>query len=120
MAWHTLEKPYNGEVKAFEENAWKKTQIFPSIKESCMSTQFGHLFAGGYAAGYYGYIWAEVLDKDAFKAFEETSLFDKETAASFRSNVLQKGGTEDGMTLYKRFRGAEPDKTALLKKRGLK
>jgi peptidyl-dipeptidase Dcp len=119
MAWHTLEKPYKGSVKKFEEKAWKKTQIFPAIDEVCMSTQFGHLFAGGYAAGYYGYKWAEVLDADAFSVFKEKGLFNKEVAASFRENVLEKGGSEHPMVLYKRFRGQEPTVDALLERSGL-
>uniref|UniRef100_UPI0032163EE5 M3 family metallopeptidase n=1 Tax=uncultured Draconibacterium sp. TaxID=1573823 RepID=UPI0032163EE5 len=119
MAWHTLENPYNGSVKDFEEKAWKKTQIFPVIDEVCMSTQFGHLFAGGYAAGYYGYKWAEVLDADAFSVFKEKGLFSKEVAASFRENILERGGTEHPMVLYKRFRGQEPTVDALLKRSGL-
>ncbi len=120
MAWHTLEKPFEGDVKDFEENASKKTKIFPLIEESCMSTQFGHLFAGGYAAGYYGYKWAEVLDADAFSVFKEKGLFNKEVAASFRRNILEKGGTEHPMILYKRFRGHEPTVDALLERSGLK
>ncbi|NQU88546.1 MAG: M3 family metallopeptidase [Mariniphaga sp.] len=120
MAWHTLEEPYAGDVKEFEVEAQKKTQIFPVIDGSCMSTQFGHLFAGGYAAGYYGYKWAEVLDADAFSVFKEKGLFNKEVAASFRKNVLEKGGTEHPMVLYKRFRGQEPTVDALLKRSGLK
>ncbi len=119
MAWHTLEKPYNGEVKVFETDAMKKTQIFPPINETCMSTQFGHLFAGGYAAGYYGYKWAEVLDADAFSIFKEKGIFNKEVAASFRENILEKGGTEHPMILYKRFRGQEPSVDALLERSGL-
>jgi peptidyl-dipeptidase Dcp len=119
MAWHTLEVPYAGDVKAFEDEAWKKTQIFPSIDEVCMSTQFGHLFAGGYGAGYYGYKWAEVLDADAFSVFKEKGLFNKDVAASFRENVLEKGGTEHPMILYKRFRGQEPTVDALLERSGL-
>ena len=119
MAWHTLEKPYEGDVKDFEEGAWKKTQIFPEIDGVCMSTQFGHLFAGGYAAGYYGYKWAEVLDADAFSVFKEKGLFNKEVAASFRKNILEKGGTEHPMILYKRFRGQEPTVDALLERSGL-
>jgi len=119
MAWHTLEKPFNGAVKDFEDKAWTKTQIFPSIEKSCMSTQFGHLFAGGYAAGYYGYKWAEVLDADAFSVFKEKGLFNKEVAASFRENILEKGGTEHPMVLYKRFRGHEPTVDALLERSGL-
>ncbi|WP_346856103.1 M3 family metallopeptidase [uncultured Draconibacterium sp.] len=119
MAWHTLEQPFTGSVKDFEEQAWKKVQIFPVIDESCMSTQFGHLFAGGYAAGYYGYKWAEVLDADAFSLFKEKGLFSKEVAAAFRENILEKGGTEHPMVLYKRFRGQEPTVDALLKRSGL-
>ncbi len=120
MAWHTLEKPFDGNVKDFEENAWEKAQIFPRINEVCMSTQFGHLFAGGYAAGYYSYKWAEVLDADAFSVFKEKGLFNKEVAASFRENILEKGGTEHPMILYKRFRGHEPTVDALLERSGLK
>ncbi len=120
MAWHTLEKPFDGNVKQFEETAWTKTQIFPAIDGTCMSTQFGHLFAGGYAAGYYGYKWAEVLDADAFSLFREKGLFNKEVATSFRKNILEKGGTEHPMILYKRFRGQEPTVDALLERSGLK
>ena len=120
MAWHTLEQPFTGSAKTFEENAWSKTRIFPVIPEVCMSVQFGHLFAGGYAAGYYSYKWAEVLDADAFSVFKEKGLFNKAVARSFRENILEKGGTEDPMVLYKRFRGQEPTVDALLKRSGLK
>ncbi len=120
MAWHTLEAPYNGNVKDFEEEAWGKAQIFPIIKGICMSTQFGHLFSGGYAAGYYGYKWAEVLDADAFSIFKEKGLFNREVATSFRKNILEKGGTEHPINLYKRFRGQEPTVDALLERNGLK
>jgi len=120
MAWHTLDLPFEGSVKAFEENAWAKTRIFPVVSEVCMSTQFGHLFAGGYAAGYYSYKWAEVLDADAFSVFKEKGLFNKEVAKSFRENILEKGGTEHPMVLYKRFRGQEPTVDALLERSGLK
>jgi peptidyl-dipeptidase Dcp len=119
MAWHTQEKPFDGKVKEFEENAWTKTRIFPVIDEVCMSTQFGHLFAGGYAAGYYSYKWAEVLDADAFSVFKEKGLFNKEVAKSFRENILEKGGTEHPMILYKHFRGQEPKVDALLERSGL-
>ena len=120
MAWHTLENPFAGDVKQFEEAAWKKTQIFPVIEETCMSTHFSHLFAGGYAAGYYSYKWAEVLDADAFSLFKEKGLFNKDVAESFRKNILEKGGTEHPMVLYKRFRGQEPTVDALLERSGLK
>ncbi len=119
MAWHTLDLPFEGNVKDFEENAWAKTRIFPIIPEVCMSTQFGHLFAGGYAAGYYSYKWAEVLDADAFSIFKEKGLFNKEVAKSFRENILEKGGSEHPMILYKRFRGHEPSVDALLERSGL-
>ena len=120
MAWHTQKKPFGGDVKQFEDEAWKKTQIFPVIDDIAMSTQFGHLFAGGYAAGYYGYKWAEVLDADAFSVFKEKGLFNKEVARSFRENILEKGGTEHPMVLYKRFRGQEPTVDALLERSGMK
>ena len=119
MTWHTLDQPFEGDVKEFEENAWAKTRLFPVIPEVCMSTQFGHLFAGGYAAGYYGYKWAEVLDADVFSVFKENGLFNKEVAGSFRMNILEKGGTEHPMILYKRFRGQEPTVEALLERSGL-
>jgi peptidyl-dipeptidase Dcp len=120
MAWHTLEKPFDGDVKQFEEEAWAKTRIFPVIDKVCMSTQFNHLFAGGYASGYYSYKWAEVLDADAFSLFKEKGLFNREVASSFRKNILEKGGTEHPMVLYKRFRGQEPTVDALLERSGLK
>ena len=120
MAWHTLESPFEGDVKSFEESAWEKAQIFPVTDETCISVQFGHLFAGGYAAGYYSYKWAEVLDADAFSVFQEKGLFNREVAESFRKNILEKGGTEHPMVLYKRFRGQEPTVDALLKRNGLK
>lgn len=120
MAWHTLKEPYEGSVKAFEEQAWAPTQLFSEIDDVCMSTQFGHLFAGGYAAGYYGYKWAEVLDADAFALFKEKGIYNADVAASFRENILEKGGTEHPMILYKRFRGQEPSIDALLVRSGLK
>lgn len=120
MAWHTLVQPYKGDLKAFEEEAWKQTQLFPQVEGVAMSTQFSHLFAGGYAAGYYSYKWSEVLDADAFSLFRERGLFDKATAQSFRENILEKGGTEHPMELYKRYRGKEPSVEALLERSGLK
>lgn len=120
MAWYSRTEPFTGDVKAYEKEAWAKTQLLPSIDETCMSTQFGHIFAGGYAAGYYGYKWAEVLDADAFSLFQEKGLFNQEVANSFRENILSKGGTEHPMTLYKRFRGQEPSIDALLVRNGIK
>ena len=120
MAWYTRNTPFEGDVKAYEKKAWEKAQILPSVAEACMSTQFSHIFAGGYSAGYYSYKWAEVLDADAFSLFKQTGIFNPETAASFRENILSKGGTEHPMALYKRFRGQEPTIDALLIRNGIK
>ena len=120
MAWYTRNTPFEGDVKAYEKKAWEKAQVLPSVEEACMSTQFSHIFAGGYSAGYYSYKWAEVLDADAFSLFKQTGIFNPETAASFRENILSKGGTEHPMTLYKRFRGQEPTIDALLIRNGIK
>ena len=120
MAWHTLENPFEGNVKDFETKAWQQTLLFPTIEGTCMSTQFNHIFSGGYASGYYSYKWAEVLDADAFSVFKANGVFDKKTANSFKENILTKGGTENPMTLYKKFRGQEPTIDALLKRNGIK
>ncbi|MBN4048352.1 M3 family metallopeptidase [Flavobacteriaceae bacterium AH-315-O20] len=120
MAWHgdiSLKGIKN--VKEFEEKAFADTQLYPDIKENCMSTAFSHIFQGGYASGYYSYKWAEVLDADAFEAFKENGVFDKETATKFKENILSKGGTTKPMELYKKFRGKEPNVDALLKRAGL-
>ena len=119
MAWYTRTEPFEGDVFSYEKEAWKATQLFPNIPETCMSVQFSHIMAGGYAAGYYSYKWAEVLDADAFSLFKEKGIFHTETANSFRKNVLSKGGTEHPMTLYKRFRGKEPNIDALLHRNGI-
>ena len=119
MAWYTRTEPFEGYVRSYEKQAWQKTQILPEIEETCMTVQFSHIMAGGYAAGYYSYKWAEVLDADAFSLFQEKGIFDAETANSFRENVLSKGGTEHPMTLYKRFRGQEPNIDALLKRNAI-
>lgn len=120
MAWHTIDKPFEGDVTAFEKQAWAPTVIVPEVSGALMSSSFGHIFSGGYAAGYYGYKWAEVLDADAFAAFKAGGIFNKEIARSFRDNVLSKGGTEDPAVLYKRFRGQEPTIDALLIRNGIK
>ena len=120
MAWYTRNTPFEGDVKAYEQEAWKDAQILPVVQEACMSTQFSHIFAGGYAAGYYSYKWAEVLDADAFSLFKQKGIFNQEVADSFRNNILSKGGTEHPMILYKRFRGQEPSIDALLIRNGIK
>lgn len=120
MAWHTLTQPYTGDVIEFEHKAMDKTALLPVIDKVAMSPSFGHIFSGGYAAGYYGYKWAEVLDADAFALFKETGIFNKETSESFRKNVLEKGNTEEPMSLYVKFRGQEPTVDALLKRNGIK
>ena len=120
MAWYTRNTPFEGDVKAYEKKAWAKAQILPVVEEACMSTQFSHIFAGGYSAGYYSYKWAEVLDADAFSLFKQKGIFNQEVADSFRENILSKGGTEHPMALYKRFRGQEPTIDALLIRNGIK
>ena len=119
MAWYTRTEPFEGDVRSYEKQAWQKAQVLPGVEETCMTVQFSHIMAGGYAAGYYSYKWAEVLDADAFSLFQEKGIFDSETANSFRENVLSKGGTEHPMTLYKRFRGQEPAIDALLRRNGI-
>lgn len=120
MAWYTRHTLFEGDVRAYEKAAWKEAQVLPDVKEACMSVQFGHIMSGGYAAGYYSYKWAEVLDADAFSLFKAKGIFDKETAQLFREHILSKGGTEHPMTLYKRFRGQEPTIDALLHRNGIK
>ena len=120
MSWHANESPDNiKSVKEYETKAFTETQLYPSVKENCMSTAFAHIFQGGYSSGYYSYKWAEVLDADAFEYFKEEGIFNKDVANKFKDNVLSKGGTEDPMTLYKRFRGQEPKPEALLRRAGL-
>jgi peptidyl-dipeptidase Dcp len=120
MDWHTLRNNKEQNVPDFEKNSLKEIGLIPEIEARYQSTNFQHIFAGsGYSAGYYSYIWAAVLDADAFEAFKEKGIFDKATATAFRQNVLEKGGSEDVMELYKKFRGAEPKVDALLKRRGL-
>lgn len=120
MAWHSITAPVTEPVCRFEQEAMQPTEIFPAVDGSCFSTTFGHIFDGGYAAGYYSYKWAEVLDADAFSLFKERGIFDRETAESFRKNILEKGGSEHPMELYVRFRGRKPSVDALLERSGLK
>lgn len=119
MDWHTIADTTLRDAAAFEQQSLDKIGLISEIVSRYKSPFFRHIFAGGYSAGYYSYIWAEVLDADAFQAFKETSLFDQTTAQAFRENILAAGGTEDPMILYKRFRHAEPRIEPLLKKRGL-
>lgn len=121
MAWHTQSEPIeNLDVNAFEEKTLTEYGLMSEIISRYRSTYFSHIFSGGYSSGYYAYMWAEVLDADAFNAFKETNVFDRKTAADFRNNVLSKGGTEDPMALYLKFRGKKPNTDALLVRRGLK
>ena len=119
MAYYTLTTPFTQNVPEFEEEAWKEARITQSMPGTCMSVQFSHIMAGGYAAGYYSYKWAEMLDADAFEVFRDNGLFDRNTAERFRNEVLSRGATEHPMTLYKRFRGQEPTIDALLKRNGI-
>ena len=119
MAWHTLTEPFEGDVERFEAVSMAPTQVLPVVSGTAMAPAFGHIFSGGYAAGYYGYKWAEVLEADAFSLFKEKGIFNREVASSFRENVLSKGGTEHPMELYVRFRGHKPETKALIEKMGL-
>ncbi len=120
MAYYTQKDEFTSDIIPFEKQAWKKAILGKQLPDTCMTVQFSHIMAGGYAAGYYSYKWAEVLDADAFSVFKKHGIFDKKTATSFRENILSKGGTEHPMTLYKRFRGGEPTIEALLKRNGIK
>ena len=120
MAWHTITQPVSQKVCEFEKEVMAPTELFPKVEGTCTSTAFSHIFGGGYAAGYYSYKWAEVLDADAFSVFKKNGIFNKEIATSFRKNILEKGGTQHPMELYIKFRGEEPKVDALLKRSGLK
>jgi Zn-dependent oligopeptidase len=120
MNWHAGASPENIEnVKEFETEAFKDTQLYPDVEENCMSTSFSHIFQGGYSAGYYSYKWAEVLDADAFEHFKENGIFNKEVGKAFKDTVLSQGGTQKPMELYLKFRGKKPSPDALLKRAGL-
>ena len=120
MAYYTKKDEFADDIIPFEKKAWKKAILGEQLPDTCMTVQFSHIMAGGYAAGYYSYKWAEVLDADAFSVFKKHGIFDPKTAQSFRDNILSKGGTEHPMTLYKRFRGGEPTIDALLKRNGIR
>ncbi len=120
MAYYTKHELFDEDIIAFEKEAWKEAVISPQMTETCMTVQFSHIMAGGYAAGYYSYKWAEVLDADAFSVFKHEGIFNTQTAQRFRDCILSRGGTEHPMTLYKRFRGGEPTIDALLERNGIK
>ncbi|OMP31000.1 M3 family metallopeptidase [Mangrovimonas sp. DI 80] len=119
MSWHGQDPSPIADVKKHEIEAFESTRLYPDVPENCMSTSFSHIFQGGYSSGYYSYKWAEVLDADAFEYFTEQGIFNKQVAQKFMDNILSQGGTEDPMTLYKRFRGKEPQPEALLRRAGL-
>ena len=119
MAYYTQRNAFTEDIIPFEKEAWKEAIIMKQLPDTCMTTQFSHIMAGGYAAGYYSYKWAEVLDADAFSMFKKNGIVDQATAQSFRENILSRGGTEHPMTLYKRFRGGEPTIDALLERDGI-
>jgi len=119
LDYHAATKPIKTDAQTFEKNAMNNIGLIDAIIPRYRSPYFQHIFAGGYSAGYYAYIWAEVLDADAFAAFKEKGLYDQGTAESFRRNILEKGGTQDPAKLYKAFRGKDPDPVHLMKKRGL-
>ena len=119
MEWHSITSPVDSSVKDFEASAVKKTELFPEVSGSNISCSFAHIFGGGYAAGYYGYKWAEVLDADAFSYFTEIGILNREVSGSFRKNILEKGGSEKPLDLYVRFRGKEPSIDALLIRTGI-
>ena len=120
MAYYTRRDEFTEDIIPFEKQAWRKAILGSQLPDTCMTAQFSHIMAGGYAAGYYSYKWAEVLDADAFSVFKRHGIFDQATARRFRDEILSKGGTEHPMTLYKRFRGGEPTIEALLKRNGIK
>ena len=119
MAWHSIDKPFEGDVELFERTAMAPAQVLPVVEGAAMSPAFSHIFAGGYAAGYYGYKWAGVLAADAFSLFKEKGIFNPEVAEAFRREILSKGGHEHPMTLYVNFRGHKPETKALIEKMGL-
>lgn len=119
MGWHGQDPSNIDDVKAFENEQFASTKLYPDVAENAMSTAFSHIFQGGYSSGYYSYKWAEVLDADAFAYFQEKGIFNPEVAQLFKENILSQGGTDHPMTLYKKFRGQEPKPEALLKRAGL-
>ena len=120
MAYYTMKDEFAADILPFEKEAWKKAMITEQNEDTCMTVQFSHIMAGGYAAGYYSYKWAEVLDADAFAVFKKEGIFNSETAQRFRDCILSKGGTEHPMKLYCRFKGGEPSIDALMERNGIR
>ena len=120
MAWYSRTTPFEGDVKAYEQEAWAPTQLLPVVEGTNMTTRFGHIMSGGYSAGYYSYKWSEMLDADAFALFEEKGIFSEEVATSFRENILSRGGSEHPKELYRRFRGQDATIDAMMKRDGVK
>lgn len=120
MAYYTKETAFEDDIIPFEKKAWEKAILGKQLEDTCMTVQFSHIMAGGYAAGYYSYKWAEVLDADAFAVFKREGIFNPDTAQRFRDCILSKGGTDHPMTLYKNFKGAEPTIDALLERNGIR
>ena len=120
MAYYTQEEEFTEDVMEFEQKVWERLRLLPSVPGTCMSTQFGHIMSGGYSAGYYSYKWAEVLDADAFSVFQRVGIFNRGQAGIFRRAILQRGGTENPMHLYCRFRQGVPTIDALLRRNGIK
>lgn len=120
MAWHTITEPFSGDIVAFEHKAMAPAELLPFVDGACMSVSFAHLFSGGYAAGYYSYKWAEVLDADAFSLFRDKGIFDSETALSFRQNILERGASREPDELFRAFRGREPSIEPLIERSGFK
>ena len=120
LAYYTKKDEFSDDIQQFEKKAWAEAIVLPQLPETCMTVQFSHIMDGGYAAGYYSYKWAEVLDADAFGVFKKEGIFNQQTAQRFRDCILSRGGTEHPMTLYKRFRGGEPTIDALLERNGIK
>ena len=120
MAYYTKKDAFTDDIIPFEKKAWEKAMVTEQLPDTCMTVQFSHIMAGGYAAGYYSYKWAEVLDADAFAVFKKEGLFNSVTAQRFRDCILSKGGTENPMVLYKRFKGSEPTIEALLRRNGIR
>lgn len=119
MSWHVLTSDMTGDVVKFEKDAIKRCSVMPDVKGAVMSPQFGHIFSGGYSAGYYSYKWAEVLEADAFSLFKEKGIFNKEVASSFRNNILSRGSIDGEDVSFRNFRGRDPEPEALLRKLGL-